>query len=394
MAGQFRASLSVTLAFVVSVLSLTLPQSVDAASEPVVIPMPFRGTLGLNGTNPPNHRIDVAGANWSTDIYAPANTVLSLTGLDPSATVTVQTAKKGTCGQQVILSISVDGAVGRLFYNHLVLDQDIRAKMELTPPTRSFGRLATLQEARAWQGYKGGVASRGSCYQVRSADGIHTHFEALGQDRKNRSCFADPGREPVDAGIPIGELGPTGVIDNNQSCPIRDSCPNLEGLQTTVPTDRIKNVAGDCVFAPLHLRSWSGSIVSNLDQTAARWTLEFVIEGGDVVYSFEQYQQGAQAGAFNFMCFDPANPATILGGGGAVIPRANDLISTVGTVRTYRVVLELAGRWYGSCRSTSIRIATQDGQSESYDSEAELEAAGQQHVYEIRQSDGSGGGGW
>ena len=152
--------------------------------------MPFTGGYARHPTTHPSTHHRPYGGNLSVDLYAQEGTAVRVRVLNPTGTLEVRVARvyptptnSGlNCGTNVKLNILVDGQViGWVQYGHLD-EVNVQGGQTIANGT-------ILGVLRWWP-------RSADCYDVISANGVHTHFEVRNQS--NASCYIDPPRGRID----------------------------------------------------------------------------------------------------------------------------------------------------------------------------------------------------
>ena len=207
-----------------------------AAGEQATIGMPFSGKWAYdaivtppytdqNSSHPSKH--NPYGFDWSTDLYAPADTDVKVYGSSAQGTVTFQrNGASDTCssqgpniaGQGVTFDVLVNGAeVGEVKYDHIdPIDVG-------NNPIASGTKIGEITSE----------SLNSSCYQVR-----HAHIQ-LKNTVMNRSCYVDRGNPgtQVSEGHSIGVLGSANTA-------IQEACSTVPNAPTSAGRVAIINGAG------------------------------------------------------------------------------------------------------------------------------------------------------
>lgn len=158
--------------------------------------MPFAGRFGnTNWDSYPGQHWAPAGGDFGMDLYAPAGTEVRV--IAPGASVLQVDWVQNACqGKRVRVNVFQNGQhVGWLHYSHLV-DVPAFADNQQIPSGQVIGRTSQFPFTAG-------------CWEVRTAEGVHVHFEAY--NNHNFSCWTPhASHTPLPEGNTIGALGGTG----------------------------------------------------------------------------------------------------------------------------------------------------------------------------------------
>ncbi len=169
------------------------------------------------------------------------------------------------------------------------------------------------------------------------------------------------------------------IFDQMMEGVIRVSLP---GLGRPYPASRYRVGPSDASHS-LALVDWSASVTNS---AAGFYVIEeqMTVQGDRPIASNADFQQGRPTGDLNFRCFDPPGSTGNGGSSGSVFPLAEDLISIVGDVRTYRRVFSGIGQFAGECRGESLLLRDLTGTVwADFGTPAELEASGFQRTWSV-----------
>jgi hypothetical protein len=185
-------------------------------TQTVGIGMPFTGWWDRFGYAPPSsHGDNSAGSlpapyDWATDIYQGAGTavkaIANASGVPQSSIrLTVYNRSNTSCGTRLELDVSIyETHVGRVKYSHLT-GVPGWAKGTLIPSGTTIGNL------NQWP--------YSSCWQVTTANGVHTHFAAGNVNNHGYACYHHRGSGSyLPEGTHVGWVGTTRAWTSKQAC--------------------------------------------------------------------------------------------------------------------------------------------------------------------------------
>lgn len=197
------------LAVLVTLTPAPVASAAGSATTPVWLGAPFTGqyggTSGRPDTRPGHHPVYVG--QWSADLYAPKGTNVRLyvapkdNSLNSKITAKVLSVSEASCGASkggyaVKVGIFHSGTqIGWVYYGHL-----------------SSVAVSANQTINRWDTKLGVVGwfTRSSCWDVRTSEGAHVHYEAM--NVRGTSCY-----RAVSKGQAFGKTEYVGYIGRNDS---------------------------------------------------------------------------------------------------------------------------------------------------------------------------------
>ncbi len=177
---------------------------------PFYISVPFDGTWDKKSAAHPSYHPAPNGGDWGLDFYAPAgtNVYARVSAPIPLASPVLKIlAVSGGCGAGTMVRVGVYTGGGSLLgwvsYSHLTNVPALSIGQTISSNTR-VGTTST------WP-YKQG------CWEVRQADGVHTHIEAY--NNHHYSCYTAYGSNTWLSGwAKLGWVG-SEMTGTKQACP-------------------------------------------------------------------------------------------------------------------------------------------------------------------------------